>query len=142
MFSFAEDGTDRIRSLNDAGQNSVTATTDGMPQPRRSCFSRGSATLTQVSGKNLYIFAEAFAYHDVDRIGFTVYLEKSKNNTITTVKSWSASAYNDKYVELNKTYTVDEAANYRLNVIFSTKHTADGTGTEGGSATTDWLWIE
>ena len=123
---------------------SVSASTDdsGISLLRRSCFNRGTATLTQMYGRNLAIQAEAYAYHNVDQITITVYLEQKKNGITSTETSWSVTGRNTDYAEILEGYTVDEAAYYRLYVIFSTKHAADGGGTEGDSATTSWMWID
>lgn len=123
---------------------SVSASTDdsGISLLRRSCFNRGSATLTQISGRNLAIDVEAYAYHNVDQIGMTIYLEEMRNGVLDEVDSWTVNRYNTDYAEFLTGYTVEGNADYRLYVIFSTKHTADGGGTEGDSAATSWMWID
>ena len=138
LYSFAESET----TDTPTGIKSVTATTDETPKPRRSCFNRGTATLTLVSDRNIFVQAQGFAYHNVDEIGISIYLQEMKNGITKDVKKWTVKDYNCDYTELNKTYTVDGNASYRLYGIFTTKHTADGTGTEGAAASTSWMWID
>ena len=109
---------------------------------RRSCFNKGILTLTEVIPRGLAIEAEAYAYHDVDEISIKVYLQELKNGSITDLKTWTVRGYNTDYTELNKAYTVPGNASYRLYAIYSTKHSADGVGTEGGSASTEWMWVD
>ncbi len=127
----------------DKAQQSVSAVTDnaGDNAKRRSCFERGSATLTQISGCNLAIEAEAFAYHNVDQIGMTVYLQEMRNGHMEEVESWSVDNYNTDNVKFGTGYTVDGNADYRLYVIYNTRHTADGVGLESDTAATTWMWI-
>ena len=119
--------------------DSVTA--EVYSKARRSCFNRGSVTLTEVVPRGLAIEADALAYHNVDEIRMRVYLQESRDGELTDLDSWIVTGKNTNHIELNKAYTVRGNASYRLHAIFTTKHSGDEGGTEGGVASTSWLWV-
>ncbi|GEM_PF-5450912 len=106
------------------------------------CLWSGTVSLVNPSGRVLVIQTDVIAYHVVDRIGYTVYLQRKATvgGDTSTIKTYTGYDLNSGFVGGDYQKTVTQSGYYRLLGSFSTRHSIHQT--EGGTAVTSWMWVD
>ncbi len=106
------------------------------------CLWRGGAVLSNPSSRNFVLEGEVSAYHVVDELGFTLYLQRkaTTNGVISTVGTFSYDDEDKSYTYHIFNKTVNKSGYYRISAKFTTKHSLHQT--ESSTTTTSWIWVD
>jgi len=123
-------------------KNSISSEVNLVRGTYNDCLWRGGAVLTNPSDRNLVLEGEVSAYHMVDELGFTLYLQRKATSSgiVSTVGTFSYDDEDKSYTYKIFNKTVTKSGYYRISAIFNTKHSIHQT--ESASTATAWVWVD
>lgn len=106
------------------------------------CLWKGEASMSNPSGRSLVFNGATYAYHKVDKLGFTLYLQRKATDTgiVSNVNQYTYSVKNNSYAYKAYGKDVTKSGYYRISAIFFTEHSAHQDETM--STVTSWMWID
>ncbi|MBQ4340406.1 MAG: hypothetical protein IJC41_05380 [Firmicutes bacterium] len=106
------------------------------------CLWKGETSLTNPSGRNLVFDGATYAYHTVDQLGFTLYLQRkaTANGIVSNVSQHSYDKESASHIYKALTKTVNQSGYYRISAYFYTDH--DAHQFEDFGTATSWMWVD
>jgi len=130
-----------IQHISD-GEKVVNARVVNPLGTNNDCLWKGETSMMNPSGRNLVFDGATYAYHMVDELGFTLYLQRKPTATgvVSNVSQYTYNETNDSYAYKAYAKTVTQSGYYRISGIFYTEH--DAHQYESMGTATSWMWVD